>query len=508
VSILLAVSAQGSVLAAGALLLVGSLVLVVTRRFGVALALYVVYLGMLDGYVKLGTGSETIAVVRTILLAVIVAASVLAIVTDRRRVSLPRGTVLVVAFVLVALVQIANPGNPNLLKPIGSLRQEIEFVPLFFLAYATVRREADLQNLLLLLVAVAASNGIANLIQYNLSPEQFASWGPGYRDRIFGTPGGVTGRIFNDGSVGGRARPFGLGPDAGSGGVAGLLGACAVVALIVKPRVTFFGSATAVRGIAVAAVPFVLLAVVLSLTRAVIIATVLALVVQALLLARRQLIPLILFGALAFGVGGTIIEQATSGSSGGNGLARYTSIAPGQLLSVTRSERGGSFAIFPTYVAKYPFGAGLGGVGPSTGFQGAVRPEEKLNGEMQLNVTLLDLGVPGLVLLAAFIGFVLRRVMLLRTLTDPTAQAQLVALAGPFVGILALAVTASPLTGAPAGPFFWATAGVLCYWLRGYDKPSRAHRRIAARGRGARDPRSTALPRISPPHPSLGEGPG
>lgn len=465
-SLALAVSAQASVLVAGVLLLVGTLVLVITRRFGVALALYIIYIGALDGYLKLATGSEAITVGRTALLAAIVSASLLALMTDRRSVNLPRGTLLIAGFVLVALVQIANPANPNLIKPIGALRQEIEFVPLFFLAYATVRREADLQNLLLLIVAIAVANGIANLVQYNISPEQFAGWGPGYRDRIFGTADGVTGRAFDDGSVTGRARPFGLGTDAGSGGVAGLLGAGAVVALILKPRLTSFGSATAIRAIALGAMPFVLLAVALSLTRAVVVATVLALVVQALLSAKRQFIPLIVIGALIFGMGGIIIEAATEDSGGGDGLARYGSISPGEILASARSERGSAFGIFPTYVARYPFGAGLGGVGPATGFHGSVRPEEHLNGETQFNLTLLDLGLPGLILLLAFVALMLRRLLALTQLSDPTTRVQLVGLAGPFVGVLVLWFSASPLSGAPSAPFFWGAAGVLCYWLR------------------------------------------
>lgn len=461
----LAASTQSIVLAGGSLLLVGALVLVATRRFGVALALYVVYLGVLDGYLKLSTGSETIAVVRTILLGAIVAASLLALLTDRRNVSLPRGSILIGAFVLFALVQIANPGNPNLIKPLGSLRQEIEFVPLFFLGYATVRREADLQNLLLLLMAIAVANGIANLVQYSLSPAQFAAWGPGYNDRIFGTAE-LSGRIFADGSVGGRARPFGLGTDAGSGGLAGLLGAGAVVALIVRPRASSLGSATVIRGLAAVAAPFVLIAVVLGLTRAVVVAAVVALTVQALIIARRQFVPLIIIGAAAFGVSGAIVQSATSGSEGGDGLARYQSISPGELFDTIRSDRGASLTLLPQYAAEYPFGAGLGGVGPSTGFRGRVRPEANLNGETQFNVTVLDVGVPGLVLIAAFIGMVLRRFRALARFADSTTQAHLSALAGPFVGVLALFFSASPLTGVPTAPFFWGAAGILCYWLR------------------------------------------
>ena len=345
-TVVLAASTQATILAGGTALLLGSLVLVLTRRFGLALALYVIYLGVLDGYAKLATGSDSIAVVRTVLLAAIVGASLLALNADRRRVRLPPGSILVLAFVSVALVQIANPGNPNFIKPLGSLRQEIEFVPLFFLGYATVRREADLQNLLLLLVAIAVANGIANLVQYNLSPEQFAGWGPGYRERIFGG-NGVSGRIFDDGSVSGRARPFGLGADAGSGGIAGLYGAGAVVALILRPRRGAVGSATVVRSLAIASAPFVLLAVVLSLTRAVVVVTVVALAVQALISARRQFVPLIIVGAISFAVGGAIIASATSGSSGGDGLRPVREHHPGPARRVhSQGPRQLAFAAY------------------------------------------------------------------------------------------------------------------------------------------------------------------
>lgn len=461
----LAASTQVVALGGGGLLLLATLLLAVTRRFGLALGLYIVYVGCLDGYVKLSTGSENIAVVRTILLGAIVAAGVLALITDRSPVTLPRGWVFVFAFVLVGLVEIANPGNPNLIKPIGSLRQEIESVPLFFLAYATIRRTADLQNLLLIIVAVAVANGIASIVQYNISPQQFASWGPGYRDRIFGSVGGVTGRIFQDGSATGRARPFGLGSDAGAGGVAGLIAAPALIALILKPQATAWGSASLIRGLAISAAPFVLLAVVLSLTRALVLATIVALVAQALLSARRQLIPLILVGAAAFLLGGTIIQQATGGTSGGNGLARYTTITPDSLLGTARESRGSAFTIFPQYVVKFPFGAGLGGVGPSTGFRGLVRPEESLNGETQFNVTLLDMGVPGLLLLFVVVGSALVRIRAVQAERDLTVRSHMAALAGPFVGNLFLFFTASPLSGGILAAYFWGVAGVLAYWM-------------------------------------------
>ena len=99
---------------------------------------------------------------------------------------------------------------------------------------------------------------------------------------------------------------------------------------------------------------------------------------------------------MSFGIGGYVIQRATSGSEGGNGLARYESISPRELLSTTRDQRGASLALVATYAGRYPLGAGLGGVGPSTGYHGRVRPGEFLNGETQFNVLVLDLGIPGL----------------------------------------------------------------------------------------------------------------
>ena len=456
-------STQTLIVVGGLMLLVGALTLVTTRRFGWALAIYLVYLGTLDSYLKLRVGGEAVTLLRTVLLATVTGASLLALSTDRRSVSLPTGTLIVAGIVVVALVQIANPGNPNLIKPIGSLRQEIEFIPLFFLAYGTVRAEADLQTLLLLLVGVSVLNGVANLIQFNLSPEQFAGWGPGYRDRIFGVDG-AAGKIFTDAAGEGQIRPFGLGADAGAGGAIGLFGAPAAVALIIRPRASGLLSPSAVRGLALAAVPGVFLAVVLSQTRAVVLATIAALVVQALLTARRQLLPLLVVATAAAGVGAVVVSNITEGE-GAQRLSRYGSITPGNVLGTVRRDRGGSLSIAATYAQRYPFGAGLGGVGPSTGFKGSVRPAERLNGETQFNVSVLDLGLPGLALLLAFAGLVLRSIGRLSRLPSPAAQMQLSALAAGFVAVLIQFLSASPLTGVPGAPFFWGAAGVLLYWL-------------------------------------------
>ena len=67
---------------------------------------------------------------------------------------------------------------------------------------------------------------------------------------------------------------------------------------------------------------------------------------------------------------------------------------------------------------------------------------------------------------------------------DPVVQAQLAALAGPFVGLVALFFSGSPLTGVPGAPYFWAVSGILVYWIgtgRAWDSSTSAYNATWAR---------------------------
>ena len=83
---------------------------------------------------------------------------------------------------------------------------------------------------LLLLIATAV-NGIVADYQYQLTPEQFATWGPGYHRLIFGS-GAVAGRISLGASGVNMVRPFGLGSDVGFSGNLAALAAPAALALL------------------------------------------------------------------------------------------------------------------------------------------------------------------------------------------------------------------------------------------------------------------------------------
>ena len=85
-----------------------------------------------------------------------------------RTLTLPPLTGWVVAFVGVVLVQLANPGNGSWLHSVASLRQHLEFIPLFFIGYAVLRSTRRLRTLFLLLALLATVNGIVSSAQLGL----------------------------------------------------------------------------------------------------------------------------------------------------------------------------------------------------------------------------------------------------------------------------------------------------------------------------------------------------
>src|SRR3954468_19245502 len=172
--------------------------LFLNARIELSLAVLMVYLGVLDGYLKLSTGNSTVSAGRDVLLYAIVAGILVRACVTGARFEIPRYTAHVALFAVLVLAQGLNPNTPGLHGALGGAKQHLEFVPLFFLGYACMRSEKRLQWFFVLLLGIAAANAVAAVIQYNLTPEQFAAWGPGYADRILG-----------QGSFAGSARTFG-----------------------------------------------------------------------------------------------------------------------------------------------------------------------------------------------------------------------------------------------------------------------------------------------------------
>ena len=188
----------------------------------------------------------------------------------------------------------------------------------------------------------------------------------------------------------------------------------------------------------------------------------------------KRLIPtlggLVVGCAIAF-----LVITLVSGSASSGELSRYSTITPGNVLSTASSSRGFSIAEAPKYAVEYPFGAGLGSVGPASGVG---RQVQNFDGETQFTYLILEVGIVGLVVLCAFhIRLLLLSMRRIRKFVDPEIRAMLAALAAPLFGILALYFGGPTTTSSPLAPYLWFVAGTLAYWFFAGLREERERRR-------------------------------
>jgi hypothetical protein len=320
---------------------------------------------------------------------------------------------------------------------------------------------------LLLLCVIAAANGIVSLIQFNLSRDQLASWGPGYSKLIFGS-GNLSGRNFFDAATGvSFVRPFGLGPDTGFGGYVGVLAVPAVLALMGTATRRWAGRLGAPLGIGI------LLAVATSQTRSAVVAAVVALIAFVLLAVASRRWVMTLLGAAALLAVAIGVASALSGTGNGAALSRYDSISPGKVIGATLSARGGSLDKLPEYIQDFPLGAGLGHVGPGSSFGTTIAREQTLSGETEFNFLVVELGVAGLLVFLVLHVKLLTLSTRIRRVPDHETRLLLAGCGAPLFGIAASWLTGPISAGTPTSPFLWFTAGVLAFWLL---RPAVTHR--------------------------------
>jgi hypothetical protein len=437
----------------------GTIWFATTRRVAIALALWMLYIGLLDAPLKLTSGSNLVTFVRDVLLYAICAGVLIRAVVEARSLRFPPLSGWVFAFVGLVLIQLANPADGTLWHSVAGIRQEVEFIPLFFLTAAFVRTKRALWWFVVLLLFIGVANGIASWIQYHETPQQLAAWGPGYAQRVLGTGGfQFSGRTFYTAS-GEFTRPFGLGTDAGEGGVMGAFALAAALALLIGFRGAWWKRALVVLCLAGSVI-----AVYTSQGRAAVIASaicVFAFVILGFTIRGRRIGAMV--GCIGVALALLLIQQFISVNSSSD--TRYTGLTASSLLSTTEHARGVAFAAIPDNVRHYPFGAGLGSVGPAAGVSGAPSDAYGLNGESEISFLVLETGIPGAVVLIGFT--VALAILCVRRIQDePDRQTRLLlaAVTAPVAGMLAL-YAVSPLTpSTPVGPYLWGIAGVVSYW--------------------------------------------
>ena len=431
------------------------------ERYEWSLAILMVYLGLADGYLKLSTGSSSVTLVRDLLLYAIAAGALIRIAVRRESPALPPLSGWVFAWLLVVAVQIANPHNGTLMHSLASVRPHAEWVPLFFLGYLVVRSKERLRLFLLLLLAIAAANGVVGLVQQNLSPDQLAGWGPGYERALKGESS-VSARTFADEEGNERNRPFGLGGDIGFGGAVGVLAVPAALALLALSR------GLAMRLLVSLLSVGVVLAVVTSAGRIYVVGAVVGVLAFAALTVTsraglRTVAGIAVGVVLAYGAVSVVLSDSDSGA-----FDRYQSISsPGEALGTAYDYRKATLAAIPEYVTEIPFGAGIGSKGPAGSFAGGGSGKQ-LNGESEPTFLLIELGIAGLVVM---LGFNLRLLFLsatrIRRLEDREARTLLTAVAAPLLALFVSWLGGVATATTPGSPYLWFAAGVLSYWLLG-----------------------------------------
>jgi hypothetical protein len=324
-----------------------------------------------------------------------------------------------------------------------------------------VRTTKALRVFVILLALIAAANGIVGLVQFKETPQQFASWGPGYAQRVLGLDGFGGGRTFTNGTTPGfSTRPFGLGSDEGAGGLFGVLalgGILALASLHARRRRYLVFAVVMAAGAT--------LAIITSQGRGVVVSSVIVVLAFGLLAATGKNRVTSLAGVALAAIAAAFVVQAIVGSAGSTGV-RYQGLSPSSIVQTTNTARGKSLARIPHNVATYPFGAGLGTAGPAGSAPGGSPLTNNVDAESEFSFLIVETGIAGTLVYVGFTIFLfvlgLRRC---RQEPDREARLLLAALIAPLAGLLALYFVGPTSASVPGGPYLWAVGGIAAYWL-------------------------------------------
>jgi hypothetical protein len=438
--------------------------LLISPRYPVTLTIVAIYLGLLDGPVKLLTASQAASAVRNVLVLAVAIGMLVRLAVSKQEVKMPPLAQWVLAFVAVVIVQAFNPETHGILKVIGGFRQELEWIPFFFFAYLIMRSKLRFRQLFLIIGVLALANGLVGAYQSRLSPAQLGSWGPGYSARVEGAAG-VSKRTFAfEGES--KPRPPGLGPDSGFSGGIGAMAVPGLLALLSVGRLRR-------RWIALVLCAGALLGVAAAASRSSLIIGVIALLsyagfsVIARLKVHRLLIGVLVSLGLAYGVASLFLSY-----SGPNSLHRQETV--GSSLEGNGGGRAGkerNLFQLPRDIAGAPLGAGLGTGGSAGGFGGKQKVQIEGKGvsrEGALNLLAIETGAPGLLLwIGLTLNVVALAVLRLRFIADPELRTYLVAVFAAFMAFTAEGFAGPTLAGTPAGVYLWFAIGIASYWLAG-----------------------------------------
>jgi hypothetical protein len=464
---------------------VGVFALMISSRWEITVTFIVLYLGLMDGVVKLSFSSrEATASLQDVIILAVCLGAVLRLVVRKEKITLPPLSGWVLAWVVLVVVNAFNPRTEGILHVLGGFRQNLQYVPFFIFGYVLMRSKRRFRQLFIVMGVIALASGAVAAYQTSLAPSQLASWGPGYHNLVF-APGGGTGRVyFSEGEA--RIRPPGLGSEAGASGAIGHIALPMCLALLVVARRRRWLAAVFCLGAT--------MAVVVGLGRTQLIGAalgVLAFAGLATLAGRhfsRAMGTLLAVVVLAIPVGSVLASTLRSGT-----FKRYESL---NTSSETTLHKEAAWSKIPKYVAAQPFGFGLGNSGPVSGLGGKsnnLLEGHGLTSETQYNVLVKELGAPGLILWPLIVIYV--SIFVIRRMRRVRDGELALLLAGALAAFIPLPIEGTGgfiSGGAATGAYFWFAIGVVAYWFAG---PGRA---MAPEPEPAREPTPRADAALAP----------
>ncbi len=438
--------------------------LLTSRRYEVTLSLLLLYLGMLDGPIKLEAASAVASGMRDVFIVAIAIGMLMRMAVGKDRAALPPLSLWVVGFAAFVMAEALNPHTISFLKAVGGWRQQLEWVPFFFFGYITLRTKERFRKLFVLLGVVALANGIVGTIQARESPGQLASWGPGYHELVKGGEGnGITGRTYvSNGEA--HARPPALGSDSGFGGGVGALALPCLLALLAAP------GAHRRRWLSLILVGGALLGIATAASRTSVVVGVVGMLAFAGLSVIGGLrVSRTLLGVFAAALLVIVIGSVLIASSGSGIFARQAT-----LTSVsTAEETGGNgktqeLSEIPSDLIHAPLGYGLGISGAVSGFGGKAPAQfegSRVTGGSAYSLLMKETGAPGLLLwIGLTVNVILLTLRWLRRIADPELRTYLAGLVAGYIAITAEGLS-GPTLAVTIGAFLWFVPGVAAYWF-------------------------------------------
>jgi hypothetical protein len=373
-------------------------------------------------------------------------------------------------------LQFFNPYTPGLIPALASFKLYLTMIPLYFITATVIRTREDVLAILTAIVGIALVPYLVALVQYPLGPRSVIDLSPRFWQNISGMH---------------EWRPFGTSPTPGGESVLAFLVTPVAVALLLTRQLPVKLRWLAGLSIALAAGVFVV-----SGVRQVFLGCVLALLTMGALVGLRQsgrgVFAVVMVALL--GIGGyvgvqTVLRpmatEALLEDPRALGLWRESDVTT-RLATLANMEtyltaRHNAFREIGLRLKYYPFGAGLGRVGPGAAVIQTFRADQYRNiietrigySENFFATMLQEMGIPGTLLVTVLlIGMPVGAARLARRSADPVIMATSAAIAGVWVGVLAMSWGSQPFLGNPITAFYWILAGVLAS-LRRLEAESR-----------------------------------